>query len=89
MYDFKKSPSEYGEPMERGTWLLHPDFNLPILSCPTCGSLGTLRTHSVAADGSVSPSIVCTGKRQFADGGTPCDFHKSGKLLDWTPIKTI
>jgi hypothetical protein len=80
MYEFKKSPSEYGQPMDRGSWLLHPDFHLPILCCPTCGSLGTLRTHSVAADGAVSPSIVCTGTHP--QGGA-CLFHEMGKLLDW------
>lgn len=79
MYEFKKSPAEYGEPMERGTWLLHPDFHLPILCCPTCGGLGTLRTHSVDATGFVHPSIVCAAQMPPAQ----CGFHDMGKLLDW------
>lgn len=79
MYEFKKSPAEYGQPMERGTWLVHPDFQLPILCCPTCGELGSLRTHSVDASGMVHPSIVCTGRILEK----PCSFHETGKLLDW------
>lgn len=33
--------------------------------------------HKVAADGTVSPSLVCPGDAQ------PCDWHEFGRLVGW------
>ena len=46
------------------------------VSCPTCGQVGTL-DHEVAADGTVSPSLVCP-----RDG---CAFHEYVRLAGWEP----
>lgn len=35
--------------------------------------------HSVATDGTVSPSCVCPGE------SSPCTFHEFVKLLEWGP----
>lgn len=44
--------------------------------CPN-GRLGGLSAHTIAADGTVSPSVVCP-----QDG---CGFHDHIKLLGWAP----
>lgn len=44
--------------------------------CPLCTQRSYL-DHDIAADGTVTPSIVCP-----AEG---CTFHVMGKLLDWEP----
>ena len=47
-----------------------------IVMCPTCHRLLTLgKNHRVAADGSVSPSLVCPH--------TPCAFHAFVRLEGW------
>ena len=44
--------------------------------CPDCGDLGTLAGHNIAADGTVTPSVLLSN----------CGFHESGiKLLGWKP----
>ena len=44
------------------------------LSCPNCGDSGSLCTHEIAADGTVTPSVMCNA----------CDYHESGlKLEGW------
>ena len=45
-----------------------------LLRCPK-GHLATLDDHEIAADGTVSPSVVCP-----MEG---CGFHETLKLLDW------
>jgi len=42
--------------------------------CPN-GHFGTLSDHSIASDGTVSPSVVCPEKG--------CKFHENIKLEDW------
>jgi len=45
------------------------------LACPKCGDSGSLCTHEIAADGSVTPSVMCNA----------CDYHESGLRLEgWT-----
>ena len=44
------------------------------ISCPGCGRCGRLSDHAIAADGIVSPSVVCTA----------CPFHAWIKLVGWT-----
>lgn len=43
--------------------------------CPRCGISAVLDDHEIAADGSVTPSLVCPG---FA-----CDFHAFAELVGW------
>lgn len=47
----------------------------------TCSNGHTCRlvsgAHSIAADGTISPSYVCPAKG--------CDFHRFVRLLDWDP----
>lgn len=45
-----------------------------IIKCPTC-DLRLGLTHEISADGTVSPSVVCTH-----DG---CDFHEFVKLANY------
>jgi hypothetical protein len=44
--------------------------------CPK-GHLGMLSAHTIGADGTVTPSVVCP-----TEG---CGFHEYIKLKDWTP----
>lgn len=59
----------------------HPVFPGPVhhdtagLQCPTCGRLFCLANHAIAADGSVSPSVVCPHPG--------CSFHEFVRLLGW------
>ena len=41
--------------------------------CPRCGKKGYLDHHEIAADGVVSPSLICPH--------APCEFHDSIQLL--------
>lgn len=43
--------------------------------CPECGELSSLRKHSVAPNGTVSPSYVCPFP--------PCTFHEWVRLEGW------
>ena len=54
--------------------ILNPEGTKAILVCPR-GHTAALVTHSIAADGTVSPSAVCP-----VEG---CGFHESIRLLDW------
>jgi hypothetical protein len=47
------------------------------LTCPLCG-LQSLLDHEIAADGTVTPSVVCPG-------GTSCTWHEVIKLEGWKP----
>ncbi len=40
------------------------------------GHIGSLSEHEITIDGSVTPSVVCTGKE--------CSFHEYVKLVGWT-----
>ena len=44
------------------------------VSCPKCGEVCSLTEHSVAADGTVSPSLVCPFN---------CGYHAMVKLQGW------
>lgn len=59
---------------EKAEWapLKVGDTHTAWLACPKCGQRGTLEDHEIAADGSVTPSVMCN------DG---CDYHESGLLL--------
>jgi len=43
--------------------------------CPKCGKKGYLDEHTIAADGTVSPSLVCPHQ--------PCDFHDNVQLMGY------
>ena len=46
------------------------------LSCPKCGDAASLCDHKIAADGTVTPSVMCN----------VCDYHESGLRLEgWVP----
>ena len=45
-----------------------------IVFCPGCRNPGFLKGHTVAADGTVTPSILCA-----------CGWHVFARLLDWAP----
>jgi len=45
-----------------------------LLSCPTCGFLGSLDDHEIAADGLITPSVDCPNES--------CAFHESGCRLE-------
>lgn len=59
--------------MRPGEWIKLSDGNA-MIACPKCGGEAPL-DHSVAADGTISPSLVCPY--------TPCDFHEWGRLEGW------
>ena len=73
----------------RGSWwkLGETERNPAVVSikCPACGRCATLQRaedgkttgHAIAADGTVSPSIVCP----FSPN---CSWHVWGKLADWS-----
>jgi hypothetical protein len=50
---------------------------IPNLCCPKCGEVASMASHTVADDGSVTPSAICPNN--------DCDFHEYIKLDDWRP----
>lgn len=66
---------------EPGTWkgLLVPDgqggyVRKASFTCPACGGIASLSNHEIAANGAVSPSVVCP----FG-----CEFHEFILLEGW------
>ena len=69
-------PSEF----PKGAWraVKRDGVRAANLSCPLCGfraGLGHNTNHEIAADGSVSPSVVCDNEG--------CSFHDFIKLEGW------
>lgn len=71
---------------------------IPIVKvcCPACGHWGDLTDHQIAADGTVSPSVICGndgigatiavvpgGLRVEPSSGTACTFHDFIRLEGW------
>ena len=54
---------------------LEPTQRTANVSCPTCGQVASLSGHSIAADGMVTPSLVCPYPG--------CTFHEYVKLEGW------
>ncbi len=70
------------EAIKPGEWAAidEPEFRhvwKAIIACPECGFESSIRTHEVAADGTISPSLVCP-----ASG---CSWHVWGRLDGWEP----
>lgn len=66
-----------------GTWWWMKGQAGPTVSCPVCQKLHMLPLvavggeelfHAIAADGTVSPSVICTR----------CDWHDRIRLEGWT-----
>jgi hypothetical protein len=70
---------EQSDSREPGTWrgCLFEGRRTAFVVCPNCGQRLLLNPHKVAADGSVSPSVVC------GRGDHPCTFHDYIQLDDW------
>lgn len=67
----------HGKP-EKGTWhggKKSTGVRTALLSCPDCGKIGSLGDHKIAANGAVSPSVVCP-----TEG---CRFHEWIILDGW------
>lgn len=49
--------------------------------CPDCGAhlMLSRENHTIAADGTLSPSLVCPNTR------SACGWHVWGRLADWPP----
>jgi hypothetical protein len=61
-----------------GTWKSITESNgskSAMIRCPTCQRYGTLTDHTIANDGTVSPSVKCS----YSD----CEFHEYVKLDGW------
>lgn len=69
-------PRGHWFPLSKGDRECSPDGVHAIITCPDCGKSCALK-HTVAADGTVTPSMVCPHK--------PCPWHVWGVLDDWTP----
>ena len=80
MQQFKKGkiPLIVEKGREKGQWwplrVLQgtSGYNSATFKCPKCGVKGGLEEHTIAEDGSVSPSVLCN-----------CGFHEWLRLEDW------
>lgn len=72
MIELPKS-SEMGK---KGTWkeMRAVDVRHVFVSCPGCGQSASMSDHTIAADGTVTPSVVCPFE---------CGFHDMVRLRDW------
>lgn len=64
----------------KGRWrsIKRDGVRIASFSCPKCGDRGGLghgTNHKIAADGAVTPSVMCDR----------CDFHDFVKLEGWEP----
>ena len=59
--------------MPPGTWLRITADGTPTarMSCPGCGSAGSLVDHEISEQGNVTPSVDCT----------QCEYHEVGVVL--------
>lgn len=79
MFEFAKSDA-----LTPGTWkpLLWDGRNTARITCPKCGRTSVL-PHAVAADGTVTPSVVCAYSAVVECPHERCDFHDMARLLNW------
>jgi hypothetical protein len=65
-----------------GTWRPGTSDGEPtaFFHCPMCLTVGSLHgTHEIAADGKVTPSVVCPN----------CEFHEWISLVGWPASSTL
>jgi hypothetical protein len=62
---------------EPGTWELSARSGAPtaLVCCPWCRQWASLSSHTISADGTVSPSLVCPAPA--------CGFHDHVRLAGW------
>jgi hypothetical protein len=65
--------SGMGQP--RGTYMA--GMKTAVISCPECGTVGSLRDHTIKPTGEVDPSVACPNMT--------CSFHAHIVLDDWQP----
>lgn len=70
MIEFKQA--SHAGPMVKGSWRRFGRAAV-VICCQGCGFVARL-PHEVAADGTVTPSVVCP---------KPCGFHDMVKLEGW------
>lgn len=83
MENVKYSRNDITKKAVPGTWQSvehEPDYNLDrdtmaYLCCRKCGHRTIIRTHKIADDGTVTPSLVCPIQG--------CDEHVMGTLMEW------
>jgi hypothetical protein len=88
-YLFARSPASVFH-MNPGEWVpvRFDGKRSAYFCCPTCRNVGGIRSHTIDAEGNVSPSIVCsatspnTGKAGCAEKG----FHEFAQLEGWAEI---
>lgn len=70
---------------EKGTWFVlaaSSGKNECAMICLDCERPFGLWNHTIADDGTVSPSVVCGYAK---DKENPCGFHQFVKLLNYSP----
>lgn len=51
------------------------DVTTACVTCPNCGNAMSLKEHTIAENGIVSPSLICPTEN--------CSFHEFVHLEDW------
>ena len=72
IYDIPYADWESRWKPTKGTWTIFAGKYVKV-SCPECGAFGSL-DHTVADDGTLSPSLVCPDE---------CGFHVFARLVDY------
>lgn len=77
LFTLAPEPFDLGKDDPKGSYRVwaRPNVVKVNICCPGCGQVGGL-DHHIAADGTISPSLVCPFE--------PCTFHEYGKLEGWT-----
>ena len=79
MITLKQGEPWYAKGVWKGAKMIEDDGTVKRtanVSCPECGITASLSRHTIAADGKVTPSLVCPY------GG--CSFHDHVVLEGWT-----
>jgi hypothetical protein len=93
-FTFKPSGSPvlpYPAHIPPGTWALVSDrafpYHVPQVVCPICHQPFILspEVHSVAPDGTVTPSLVCLQYDFSKKPPIKCSFHEWVRLEGWSP----
>lgn len=87
MIDVPRSSVPGADIQPASTWLptKGPGGLSASMVCPN-GHDGSIRAHEIAADGTVTPSVVCHGVKQGPGYvKEDCDFHDHVRLVGWEP----